>query len=174
MIQGMKTLSAAGLCLFITACQTPPPPPAVMTERTELIVLRHTTYSDAAWIDEEEGTYIGAAQAVSPFGIVLAYNAPGSQRQLLYTVYFDTDSARLRPREKHSLARLLPYWQSGGVTLSGYADPRGTTAYNDRLAKRRAANVAAYLEGLGVTVNRRCTFGERRLPDGDLCAWRTR
>ena len=150
-----------------SARQEPPEPP--LAQRTELVVLRQ---SDAAWIDEEEGTYIWLPQAVSPFGINLSFNDADGQHKLLHTVYFKTDSAVLSPAEERRLTRLAPVLRRQGVTLSGYADPRAGTAYNNRLAKRRIDSVAAYLNRLGVTVNRECVFGETRLPDSELCEWR--
>ena len=140
-----------------SARQEPPEPP--LAQRTELV-------------DEEEGTYIWLPQAVSPFGINLSFNDADGQHKLLHTVYFKTDSAVLSPAEERRLTRLAPVLRRQGVTLSGYADPRAGTAYNNGLAKRRIDSVAAYLNRLGVTVNRECVFGETRLPDSELCEWR--
>lgn len=160
---------------FLTACSVPHEPLEPQSvQRTELIVLRQSTYSDAALIEEEEGTYIGLPQAVSPFSIMLSFrDADTGQRKLLHTVYFKTDSATLGVSEKHRLSGLAPILRRQGVTLSGYADPRAGTEYNNRLATRRVANVTRHLKQLGVTVNRDCIFGESRLPDSDLCEWRT-
>lgn len=160
---------------LLAACSVPDEPPEPQpVQRTELIVLRQSTYSDAALIEEEEGTYIGQPQKTSPFGIVLSFHhSDYGQRKLLHTVYFKTDSAALSAFEKRRLSELAPALGREGVTLSGYADPRAGTEYNNRLAARRVANVAKYLERLGVAVNRDCVFGETRLPDSDLCEWRT-
>lgn len=46
-----------------------------------------------------------------------------------------------------ALAASLPQAQ---VSVAGYADPRGSEAYNDELSLRRAANVAAVLMSAGV------------------------
>ena len=46
-----------------------------------------------------------------------------------------------------ALAASLPQAQ---VCVAGYADPRGSEAYNDELSLRRAANVAAVLTSAGV------------------------
>ena len=46
-----------------------------------------------------------------------------------------------------ALAASLPQAQ---VSVAGYADPRGSEAYNDELSLRRAANVAAVLTSAGV------------------------
>ena len=153
-----------------SAQQELPEPP--LARRTELVVLRQSTDSDAAWIDEEEGTYIWLPQTVSHFGINLSFNNADGQHKLLHTVYFRTDSAALNPAEKRRLTRLAPVLRRQGVTLSGYADPRAGTIYNNQLAKRRINSVAAYLGRLDVTVNRECVFGETHLPDSELCEWR--
>jgi peptidoglycan-associated lipoprotein len=46
-----------------------------------------------------------------------------------------------------ALAASLPQAQ---ICVAGYADPRGSAAYNDELSLRRAANVAAVLTSAGV------------------------
>ena len=167
----LSVLLSGSLLAACTSQQEPPEPP--LAQRTELVVLRKSTYSDAAWIDEEEGTYIWLPQAVSPFGINLSFNDADGQHKLLHTVYFKTDSAAVSVSEKRRLSQLVPVLRTPGITLSGYADPRASTAYNNRLAKRRIDSVAAYLGQLGVTVNRECIFGETRLPNSELCEWRT-
>ena len=146
-----KTILTAVLsgCLMAACTSTPPPEPP-LARRTEIVVLKRTGYSDAAILDEEEGSYFWLPQ-----------------------VYFRTDSAALSAYEKQALRRATPMLRQQGVTLSGYADPRAGVEYNNRLAARRAESVARYLDGLGVRVNRRCIFGETRLPDSDLCEWRT-
>ena len=56
----LSLLFSVGLLVACTSQQEPPEPP--LAQRTELVVLRQSTYSDAAWIDEEEGTYIWLPQ----------------------------------------------------------------------------------------------------------------
>jgi outer membrane protein OmpA-like peptidoglycan-associated protein len=46
-----------------------------------------------------------------------------------------------------ALAASLPQAQ---VSVAGFADPRGSDAYNDELSQRRASNVAAVLTSAGV------------------------
>lgn len=50
-----------------------------------------------------------------------------------------------------ALAASLPHAQ---LCVAGFADPRGTDAYNDALSLRRAANVAAVLASAGVPQER--------------------
>lgn len=69
-------------------------------------------------------------------------------------VYFDTDSAELGPRTRAALDTLADCYDSTqlrSIDVIGHADPRGTDAYNDDLAMRRARAVAAYLRDRGVT-----------------------
>lgn len=169
-----KTILTAVLsgCLMAACTSTPPPEPP-LARRTEIVVLKRTGYSDAAILDEEEGSYFWLQQAVSPAGIALSFQTVSGEHKVLHTVYFRTDSAVLSAHEKQALQRAAPMLRQQGVTLSGYADPRAGVEYNNHLAARRAESVARYLDGLGVRVNRRCIFGETRLPDSDLCEWRT-
>ncbi len=71
-----------------------------------------------------------------------------------------------------ALAASLPQAQ---LRVAGFADPRGTDAYNDELSRRRAANVAAVLMSAGVARERihieahgKAEAGEA---DGDLDAY---
>ena len=71
-----------------------------------------------------------------------------------------------------ALAASLPGAQ---VSVAGYADPRGSDAYNDELSLRRAMNVAAVLTSAGVARERivieahgRSAAGDA---DGDLDAY---
>ena len=50
-----------------------------------------------------------------------------------------------------ALAASMPQAQ---VCVAGYADPRGSEAYNDQLSLRRAKNVAAVLSSAGVSAER--------------------
>lgn len=50
-----------------------------------------------------------------------------------------------------NLARTLKADSSAKVTLSGFADPRGNKALNDKLARERAENVASILKDKGVS-----------------------
>jgi outer membrane protein OmpA-like peptidoglycan-associated protein len=71
-----------------------------------------------------------------------------------------------------ALAASLPQAQ---LTVAGFADPRGTDAYNDELSLRRAVNVAAVLTSAGVPRERIRIEGhgktEARDADGDLDAY---
>lgn len=67
---------------------------------------------------------------------------------------FDVDAESLRPLADDPLARVATCLASGALggaklTLTGYSDPRGDPAYNDRLGLYRAAAARQHLIGLG-------------------------
>ncbi len=73
-------------------------------------------------------------------------------------IYFDFDKANIKSTEKAKLDRVAELFKTincaGAVKLvylSGYADVRGSQAYNSRLSERRALAVKSYLESKGVT-----------------------
>jgi len=55
-------------------------------------------------------------------------------------VYFDYDSARIRPSEESKLQAVAAYLKSnpGKLVVEGYCDERGTAEYNRALGERRA------------------------------------
>ena len=67
----------------------------------------------------------------------------------LRTVYFDFNSATLTPAAKTKLNSLVAALKASGakeVKIVGFADEIGSTGYNDKLSKRRAAAVSVYLK----------------------------
>jgi outer membrane protein OmpA-like peptidoglycan-associated protein len=70
--------------------------------------------------------------------------------EFLSDVLFDFNSARLKPDARAMLAAVITdargQHRRGRVTVRGYTDDVGPTAYNLDLSRRRAATVAAYLE----------------------------
>lgn len=66
------------------------------------------------------------------------------------TINFAFDSATLTTESKTKLDQIVKQDNSQPVDLSGYADERGTMAYNLALGKRRADAVKAYLVSKGV------------------------
>ncbi|WP_163782827.1 OmpA family protein [Myxococcus vastator] len=68
-------------------------------------------------------------------------------------VYFELDSATLRPESRDMLAQLATSLREQPltrVTVSGHTCELGTTEYNVALGHRRAAVVRDYLRDLGV------------------------
>ena len=77
-------------------------------------------------------------------------------------VLFDFNSAALRPASRDALSQMADVFQKyPNTTLSvdGFTDSIGTTAYNQRLSERRADSVSSYLENLGVRSSRVETIG---------------
>jgi peptidoglycan-associated lipoprotein len=80
-------------------------------------------------------------------------------------VYFDFDRYNIRPDQVpvvSSKAAYLGANTSARAELQGYCDERGTEAYNNALADRRAKAVSNYLADQGVSGSRLSTvsYGE--------------
>ena len=93
-------------------------------------------------------------------------------------VFFDTDSAELRPDAQATLGEVgawLIKHPDKSVTIEGHCDERGTREYNLALGERRATTVASYLAAVGVEPSRMQTVSygkERPAADGsDESAW---
>jgi OmpA-OmpF porin, OOP family len=70
-----------------------------------------------------------------------------------YTVYFDYNSSRLDPGSREILRFAANVYRTGNpatVQVIGYADPSGSSGYNQRLSQRRADAVAGALVNEGV------------------------
>ncbi len=92
-----------------------------------------------------------------------------AQSPLAHTnVYFRTDIYRLDPSAKaliKSFMQNLPDTGSFNFRILGYADYRGSVAYNDTLSRRRAQSVADFIEfGYAGKVHRTLVLGEGELP----------
>lgn len=83
------------------------------------------------------------------------YLAPAEVKRDFYWVYFlfEFDKSELLPQSKSDMDRLVKEMQkfpNAKFEVSGYADERGSNAYNDRLSKRRAEAVKAALIEKGI------------------------
>src|SRR5258707_6544501 len=92
-------------------------------------------------------------------------------------VYFDYDSARIRPSEDAKLQAVAAYLKSnpGNLVVEGYCDERGTAEFNRALGERRALAAREELVKLGADGSRITTisYGSER-PAGmghDERAW---
>jgi peptidoglycan-associated lipoprotein len=68
-------------------------------------------------------------------------------------VLFDFDSSTIRPDAEMALDLVATFMRANPTThviLEGHADPRGSHAYNDQLALRRAQAVGTFLTGRAV------------------------
>ncbi|MGO8698372.1 MAG: OmpA family protein [Limisphaerales bacterium] len=96
------------------------------------------------------------------------------------TVYFDFDSAVIKPSEEAKLQDLAAYFKGNqkleGLVIEGHCDERGTEKYNLSLGERRALASREYLGNLGVDVHRvkTVTYGASRPvdPGHDEAAWK--
>jgi peptidoglycan-associated lipoprotein len=93
-------------------------------------------------------------------------------------VFFDFDSYALTSEAKSTLetnARELKRATTGGITIEGHCDERGTKAYNLALGEKRANAAKEYLVALGVSASRINTvsYGKERPfdPGHDESAW---
>jgi peptidoglycan-associated lipoprotein len=92
-------------------------------------------------------------------------NAPGSHDGWLQNanalqadiVYFQYDSAVVRPDEKSKLSAVANFLKSSGsdaLKIDGFCDERGTEEYNRSLGERRALALREELASLGVDPSR--------------------
>ena len=94
------------------------------------------------------------------------------------TLYFDYDSASVRPDEQSKLSAVASALQSdpsAKLLIEGHCDERGTDEYNRSLGERRALAAREALAGMGLSASRVATrsFGEDRpaLLGHDQSAW---
>ncbi|MDR2612593.1 MAG: OmpA family protein [Deltaproteobacteria bacterium] len=84
-------------------------------------------------------------------------------------VYFDFDRYNIRPDQVPTLQAKAAYLNSNGSSaeLQGYADERGTEAYNMALGDRRSKSARNYLIDLGISGTRLSTvsYGESNPAD---------
>jgi outer membrane protein OmpA-like peptidoglycan-associated protein len=124
-------------------------------------------YGRAATDDDTESRFdVGESPAITPV------SGCGE-----VTVFFATDSAELDETSRKSLDELAACLERTGtretIYLTGRADPRGTTAYNEELSRRRAEAAASYLEEKGVDGERFTIYarGEEGATEGMPRLW---
>jgi len=93
-------------------------------------------------------------------------------------ILFDFDKSDIRADETSKVAAVAAYLNdnpSAKVGIDGYADPRGTDAYNQALSERRVSAVRDALVQAGGAGDRIQTgaFGEQRLacPESTEACW---
>jgi len=109
-----------------------------------------------------------AAPAPAPEPQAMNTGADGSAAFLDQLVYFDFDSAVLKP-EAQTLLQAKAQWLSDNpkavaLIIEGHCDERGTDAYNMALGAKRAEAVKTYLMTVGVNVDKLDTqsYGEEK------------
>jgi OmpA-OmpF porin, OOP family len=98
-----------------------------------------------------------------------ALQARVTERGIVLTlsdVFFEVDSANLRPEGMQNLAQLAAFLTAHpdrALAIEGHADSTGTDDYNQGLSERRATAVKAFLASSGVDPSRVFAqgFGER-------------
>ena len=96
------------------------------------------------------------------------------------TLYFDFDSAVIKPSEETKLQDLAAYFKGNqkleALVIEGNCDERGTEKYNLSLGERRALAAREYLGTLGVDAHRikTVTYGASRPAEAghDEAAWK--
>jgi peptidoglycan-associated lipoprotein len=94
--------------------------------------------------------------------------AAGAASNALQDIFFDYDSADLRPDAENTLkadAAFLKAHPGVAVSIQGNCDQRGSEEYNLGLGQRRAAAARSYLANLGVPANEMTSisYGKDRL-----------
>jgi outer membrane protein OmpA-like peptidoglycan-associated protein len=89
--------------------------------------------------------------------------------QFAMPVNFEFNAAMVRDADRPLLDRfnnvVQKYYPGSKITIEGFADPAGSTRYNQMLSERRAAAVREYLVSQGLTGNelQAIGYGETRL-----------
>ena len=93
------------------------------------------------------------------------------------TVYFDYDSAKIKPSEHSKLEAIAAALKGHAkkLVIEGHTDERGTAEYNRALGEKRAQSAREALVSLGIAAERMTTvsFGKDRPvePSHDDTAW---
>lgn len=97
------------------------------------------------------GAALAHAQQVTPKDVLeVLVTPPSLPPPAPISVSFDSNSAKLTPQARDALGEFLPKVADRRLQVSGHADAMGSPEYNQRLSKRRAEAVRAYLVGHGV------------------------
>jgi len=95
------------------------------------------------------------------FGAKIAVLEQGMQ--FAFPVNFAYDDATVREEDRAALDRFAQvaqkHYPGATVTVEGFADPAGTTRYNEALSRRRAEAVRDYLATQGLTADKVRTVG---------------
>jgi outer membrane protein OmpA-like peptidoglycan-associated protein len=78
-------------------------------------------------------------------------------RAILYGIYFEVDSAMLKPESTETLQQVLAVLKSKpslNLVIEGHTDSQGSDKYNVELSQKRAQAVIDWLVKNGIDVNR--------------------
>lgn len=180
MRQHAKLIAGAVLSTFILgACATKgyvrnQVETGVATERTARMSADSSLTSDISSVRSEVATVKTDVAALrrdltalrEEFGAKITAMENGMK--FAFPVTFAFDDATVRDEDRAGLDRFAQvvnkYYGGTLLTIEGFADPAGSTAYNVDLSKRRADAVAAYLSqaGLGSVTIKTIGYGETR------------
>jgi len=99
------------------------------------------------------------------------------EKRVFAPVYFDYDSAKIKPSEMSKLQAVADALRGNNkkLLIEGHCDERGTAEYNRALGERRAQAALAELKRLGIDASRLSTisYGKERPvdPGHDDTAW---
>ncbi|MDR5739873.1 MULTISPECIES: OmpA family protein [unclassified Caballeronia] len=96
---------------------------------------------------------VAAAAAVTEAPVAAVAVAPSRKVSLDEKTNFAFDSAQLTPKAKRILDKLIADGRDvtfASVTVEGFTDAVGSTAYNVALSERRAQSVLGYLKSHGL------------------------
>ena len=138
--------------LLISGCRGPQTPDPSMTA----VRGSGTGSGSADWINPED---IARAEALglSTRDSDMLLGEGNRIENLFSPIYFDFDQSFIRPADRGTLQEVASHLQANPadkLLVEGHCDWRGTTEYNMALGDRRAKSVTAYLEQIGVTVDR--------------------
>ena len=132
----------------------------IATERSERTAADEALRGDIAALRTELQTMR------SEFGAKITALEDGLR--FAFPVNFAFDDANVRPEDQAALDRFVAvaqqYYPNATITVEGFADPAGSTAYNRQLSERRAESVKSYLvgKGMGDMQLRTIGYGETR------------
>jgi peptidoglycan-associated lipoprotein len=85
------------------------------------------------------------------------YLSPADRPVVVENIFYDYDKATLRPESKEALDKLIRILDDNPhvtIELGAHTDRKGSAAYNERLAQRRAQSVVDYLIEAGIATAR--------------------
>src|SRR5690606_3088384 len=125
----------------------------------------------SARIDSVDGRINALEQELQSFRSEYNVSVERLQGALKFNVpvHFEFGSAELREIDRPVLERFAgvvkEHYPNATITVEGFADPAGSTAFNQRLGKQRAESVGGYLSSNGAldaSFLRTVSYGESR------------
>jgi outer membrane protein OmpA-like peptidoglycan-associated protein len=93
---------------------------------------------------------------------IILQNLEAGSKVILNNIFFDFDQSKLRPysiAELNKLYEFLTKYPKLTVEISGFADSRGSDAYNKKLSLERSRAVVQYLKSKGIQSKRMKAVG---------------